>query len=408
MIATDNQTSKPQNKNPDSTKKRFALWQQAFRPLFLLGSFFSALAIALFVGAMFGQIPLSPYFNLLFWHQHEMIFGFTGAIIVGFLLTAVQNWTGMRALNGWPLMLLVAVWCLARIALLLPAISVVAPFASVAFFVGALYAFTQLLLRADNKRNLKVAFLLLLFAMLDALSFFGVSQSNAEIISWASHGAIFLIVMLILVIGGRIIPLFTKNGLKMAEFQRFPKLEILAILSYLPLFIAFVFNFTWVIPAPILAAFCFVASGINFLKAMSWRPWLTLKNPMLWSLHLAHLFIPIGLLLLGLHYAVNTLSFSDALHALTAGAIGTMILAMITRVSLGHTGRTITANKLISLAFVSVFAAAIARVMAAFVPSDTWFATLLTSAILWIVAFSLFVFHFASTLFTSRPDGKVG
>lgn len=381
------------------------LLRWGFRPFFLLGAGWTVLVLVLWLATLSGAIALPTAIDALSWHRHEMLFGFPGAVIAGFLLTAVPNWTGRAPLFGWPLAALVLWWCTARLAVLfsglagwLPALLLDAGF----FIVLAGYVLRQLVLAGN--RNYPVA---AICALLGLASGFDLAQAyggSGTIEAWKAGLA--LILFLIVLIGGRIIPAFTRNWLAKqgrtdsapAPFGRVDAIAMAITALALVLWVA-VANVVFTSPALALAS---LLQGVRLVR---WRGGQTLADPLVLILHLSYAWLPVGLGLLAVAIAWTGVPQSAALHALGTGAIGSMVLAVMARASLGHTGRPLVAGVAVQAIFALANLGALARVAAPFVPLD--YSRLLEFAgLLWGSAFFLFAVVFAKILAAPRPDGK--
>ncbi len=385
------------------------LWRQAFRPFFLFGALFSLVAMMAWLGWLNGWWQLSPYGGALFWHSHEMLFGFVGAIIVGFLLTAVQNWTGLRATKGGPLILLFLSWGLSRILLLINpehltwSIIVL----DLSFFVLSALFMANLVVKAGNYRNLFFVPILLLLTYSNLLTHLSVVWKQPDLFQQGIYTAIMTVTMMIIIVGGRVIPMFTANGTGTQKSLPLPWLEKICIGSGFLLVLVYLTNaFTYISDFLITGLF-FLAAIANGFRLFRWRPWVTLNTPLVWSLHLAYAFVPISFILLGLHYAGFSIPFSSGLHGLTAGAMGSMILAMIARVSLGHSGRPLQIHFSVKYAFSFLVAAGLLRISAGLLP-QFYDILLVSAAICWSLAFLLYVVVYLKILITPRADGHPG
>lgn len=383
------------------------IWQQAFRPFFLFGSAFAVIAMVLWLAFLHGWVSFSPHGGLRFWHAHEMLFGFVGAIIAGFLLTAVQNWTNLRATHGRPLMFLVFLWFLARISMLvgvqnyqwLPALF------NAAFYFLAAFFFLTIVWRGKNSRNAFFGIILLAFAGLSFAAHLSVLQSKLAYFDWGIYGVIFLITLVMFIIGNRIIPMFTANGVNIPKPSIPNWLLVTALMLLIFVAIIYTSGINTFLPATWLALLFTLAAISQISIALLWFNPAIFKQPLVWSLHLSYLFIPFGLCLLALHYWGFSITFSNALHALTSGAMSSLILAMISRVSLGHTGRKLAVGNLISLAFILMISAGIIRVM---LNSHLSQYGLLLSGTLWSLSFLIFIVIYFPILSTPRADGRPG
>ena len=375
------------------------LFRQGFRPFFLGAGLWSGVAIGLWLAALAGRIEIPTAFDPVAWHAHEMLFGYAGAVIAGFLLTAIPDWTGRLPLGGLPLAGLLALWFAGRIATATSEMTG-APLAALldlAFLATLLAVVLREIVAGGNWRNLAMPValgLLLLANALTHLETMGHTQTGAL----GLRLALAVIVLLICLIGGRVIPSFTRNWLvKRGEallpraFAGFDKVSLLVTLVALLAWTAF--------PDAILAGMALIVAGLaNLVRMSRWRGGRTLSEPLVWSLHLGFLWVPIGLVLLGLAAVpLFELSPTAGLHALAAGAVGSMTLAVMTRASLGHSGRPLAADRPTTTVYALVALAAITRT-AAPVAVDVFDVLLWTSGLSWIAAFILFTGHYGRIL----------
>lgn len=390
--------------------QKTALLQQAFRPFFLGGAVFAMLAIALWGLALNGLLKFSPYVDLMFWHQHEMLFGFVSAIVVGFLLTAVQNWTGIRATHGLPLGVLFSLWLLARVLMLiggdLPPLVVMAP--DLLFLPAAALLLGRIVVEANNLRNLFFVPLLLLLAIANLTMHLGAMYQLRDWTSGAAMVAVLLLTLVMSTVSGRVLPMFTANGTGTSRVEPIQWLDRLALGSLWLLAILFILQIPQRLPS-LMLSFIFalgaVAAGVRMLR---WRFWLTRQVPLLWSLHIAAAFIPLGLGLFAMRYAGLGVTHSGALHALTAGAMGTMILSMMARISLGHTGRSLQVHPLMGWAFTVLTGGAIARIAAGWLLPGSMLMWLNIAVVAWVCAFAVYLLLYLAILLRPRADEKIG
>jgi len=381
------------------------LWRLAFRPGFLFAAVFAVLAVGRWLlwmtnpGAWGGS--MSPYW----WHAHEMIFGFAMPVVAGFLLSAVATWTGLPGTAGTPLKILFGAWLLARATLwLLPSALTLAWAAEMAFIALLAFELGKRVWARRQWRNMLFLPVLLGLAVLCSLSY--ASADNPALGTRLHYGALWLIVALVVIVGGRVIPLFTANrlGLKIAPPSR--PLEWLALASIVLVALLSTLEQAQVIQTA-LQSLLIVGFGIHVYRLARWQGWKTTKVPLLWSMHISYLCIPLSLL--GLLWAGdNPIAIKNVMHLLGVGTVGGMILSMMSRVSLGHTGRPLETPRGIAAAFALVFLAAFIR---AFVPLfDPALSALAwqISAGLWIVAFALFFYRYLPILSQPRADGKPG
>jgi uncharacterized protein involved in response to NO len=372
-----------------------------FRPFFFAGATWALIALCLWICSLLGEITLPTAMEALAWHRHEMLFGFVGAIIGGFLLTAVPNWTGRLPIAGWPLAGLFSLWAAARLAVLFSgAVSLwVAGLLDVGFFVVLGLLAAREVLEANN-RNIPVVGMILLFGVADALDYL----ANINVLPWPDLGwqlAIALIVILISLIGGRIIPSFTRNwlvkrGIKAGLPTQPGKFDLVVIGA------TAVGMLFWLAgPPELISGLVVMAAGaLQLVRWARWRGWRTFADPLVLILHVGYLWIPVGLVLLGLSLA-GYVPRSAAIHSLTAGAMATMILAVMTRASLGHTARELKASPLTVVVYVLVTAGALLRV-AASLTLINYNMGIDIAGLAWGSAFLLFLVAYAPVLWRPR------
>ncbi|TQV84380.1 NnrS family protein [Aliikangiella coralliicola] len=379
----------------------------AFRPFFLLGASFSILALLIWIAVLSGRLDFQPYGNGFWWHSHEMLFGFVAAIVVGFLLTAVQNWTGIPGVKGWRLFYLVALWLTGRAILLVnPDLSpwIVAAI-DFAFIPSAAYFLAMPILAKKMYRNLIFIPLLIAMSLSNFVMHWGLINQDMLLAAKSSYAMIMLVTLLMCIMAGRVIPMFTANGTGTQKVNPNLWIERLSIGSMILVALIFISGVS--LPSELMALVTLLAGIIHLVRFIRWRFWVTTKVPLVWSLHISYFCIPLGMILLSSHYLFNQITFSAGLHVLTVGAMGTMILAMISRVSLGHTGRMIVVGKVMAAAFLAVTFAFIVRVFGTSL-SDDYIFILTLSAALWSVAYGLFVIRYFMMLIRKRADGRPG
>lgn len=381
-----------------------AILSYGFRPFFFGGALFAALAIALWLPQYLGDLSLPNVFAPPVWHAHEMLFGFAPAIVTGFLLTAVPNWTGRMPLQGAPLLVLLVVWLAGRIAV---ALSGALGWLPTMILDGAYCVLLALVVAREivagrNWRNLKV---LAPVVLLGAANFaFHVEAYATGAAVFAERGGIAALIALVMLIAGRIVPSFTRNWLARENPGRLPATPDRADMAVMLL--TLVALAAWVVAPNALATavallVCALLQTIRLWRWVGWRAW---RDPLVVVLHLAYLFIPLGFLLNAcavLHSALVTPA--AGLHAWSVGAISGMILAVMTRATLGHTGQPLHASRATVLIYLALAIAAFARIGAAI---DTGHATALlyVSAIGWIAAFGGFAAIYGPLL--ARPRRK--
>ncbi len=381
------------------------LWRLGFRPFFLGGALFAALAIALWGLVLAGVISSwQPAGGVLGWHRHEMVFGFGAAIIAGFLLTAGQNWTGIPSLKGRGLLALAALWLLARLgwafglppALLLQVELLFLPV--VAVVVG------RMIWKVRQLRNYPVVGVLLLLSMADAQVMAGLLQGDEAMQRQGVLAAIWLVALMMGLIGGRVIPFFIQAGLRRtAQVPALPWLERAALGGLLLLALLTAAGIS-LAPHPLLALLCGVLALLHGVRLWRWHDAALWQVPLLWSLYLAYGWLVVALAASALWHAGLLASASAGLHALTVGSMGGLILAMIARVSLGHTGRPLQPPAAMRWAFVLINLAALVRVLLG--SQFAWGSPL--AALLWLGAFALFCVFYGPMLCRARVDGQPG
>ena len=372
-----------------------------FRPFFFGGAAWALIALSLWICSLTGEISLPTALDPLAWHRHEMLFGFVGAIIGGFLLTAVPNWTGRLPIAGWPLAGLFGVWIAARLALLFSASTGLwlAALLDVGFFLLLGLLAAREVLESKN-RNLPIVGMILLFGIADAVDYL---STTAEIpfpdLGW--QFAISLVVLLISLIGGRIIPSFTRNWMmKQGITKGLPtqpsKFDLFVIAGTAVALLAWLSG-----PAETPTGIALLAAAaLQAVRWARWRGYRTFADPLVLVLHVGYIWIPIGLGLLGASL-MGLVPRSAAIHALTAGAMATMILAVMTRASLGHTARELKANAATVVVYLLVTGGAVLRVTASLRLIDyNWGIEI--AGFTWGAAFLLFLMAYAPVLWGPR------
>ena len=383
-----------------------ALLSAGFRPFFLLSATWAALAVPLWLAFLAGAGTVPTLLPPPIWHAHEMVFGYAAATVAGFLLTAIPNWTGRMPLQGGPLAALVGLWIAGRVAEFVSA-RIGAPAAAVldlSFPVAFLVAVAREIVAGRNWRNLPMVAALTLLLV-------GNSLVHLEALGWAETGelgnrlGIATLLMLVTLVGGRIVPSFTRNWLT----KNLPGAATPA-------------SFGWIDRAALLTTALALADWVA-VPAAPWTPWVELiaalalgmrlvrwrgagawREPLLWVLHLGYGWLALGFLLLAVNGIMPLVPATAALHALTVGAIGTMTLGVMTRASLGHTGRPLVAGSGTTTIYALVTVAALLRLLAPLAGADYLLLLSLAGAA-WSGAFGLFVFLYGRPLATPRVSG---
>ena len=360
---------------------------QGFRPFFLAAAVWAVLALALSFAMIKGHIALPSTFDAVTWHFHELFFGYITAAIAGFLLTAIPNWTGRLPLQGGPLLALVLLWLGGRVAIATSALIGVGIAAAIDLsFLAALVAVTlREIIVGKNWRNLvpiSGVFLLLATNALLHAETVGLVDSDGA----SRRLPIAIMIMLITLIGGRVVPSFTRNWLVKRNMRPLPAPA--GRFDRVTLVLSLVALGAWTIGPDhaAVATIVGIAAILQFIRLARWRGWVTRAEPLLWILHLGYLWIPIGLALLAASHWLPALPATGALHALTAGAMGTMTLAVMSRAILGHTGLGLTASPGLTAVFILIMIAAASRV-AATLSDGLYTLLLMVAAGTWIAAF---------------------
>ncbi len=395
------QLKRPGRVAAPSAVPAFALWQLGFRPFYLLASLFAVLSVGLWTLQYSGWLG-DAYLKGPMWHGHEMLFGYTVAVIAGFLLTAVRNWTGLPTPAGAPLAALAALWVAGRILVLTPW-SLAAALTNAAFPIAVAAAIATPIVRSRNRRNY---FFIALLALLGLITLATHAALNGVVDvqpRFALQLAVDVILFVMVVMAGRVVPMFTNNGVPGTNATRRPWIERMALGSIVALFLA---DHVQSMPA-LAAAVALAAAIVHAVRLALWQGWRTLGTPLVWVLHLAYAWIVIHLLLRALA-AAGWAAEPLALHALTVGAIGGLTIGMITRTARGHTARPLKADGYETAAYLLVFAAALARVFGPMLLPAYYLACVQVSGALWVAGFGLYVVRYWPVLTRPRLDGKPG
>ncbi|WP_095159689.1 NnrS family protein [Pseudomonas sp. Irchel 3E13] len=381
------------------------LLRLAFRPFFLGGSLLALIAVPLWLIALGGSLDWQPAGGWLAWHRHELLFGFGLAIVAGFLLTAVQTWTGQLGVSGKPLAALALLWLAGRVAWLVNLPLPLLALLELGFPLLLALLMGRSLLRVKQQRNYPVVALLLLLTLVDAIAMAGLLNGDDGLQRQGVLGGLWLVAAMMGLIGGRVIPFFTQRGLgRTAAVAPWPWLDwlLLGVSALVALLYAAGPALTPSLWLGLLFAGLTLGHGIRLLRWHDRGLW---RVPLLWSLHLAYAWLVLACLGMTLWHLGVTLNPSQAVHCLTVGAMAGLILAMIARVSLGHTGRPLQPPAGMSVAFVLLNVAGVSRVF--LVPLNTP-AGLGLAALCWALAFGLFVRGYGPMLMRARVDGHPG
>lgn len=373
-----------------------ALLADPFRPFFLGAALFALFAIPLWTWVFAAAPQGFAAFDAFAWHRHEMLFGYLGAVLAGFLFTAIPNWTGRLPLRGPGLGLLFVLWLAGRIAVAFWPQALFAAIVDCSFLAAIAGLAWREVVVGRNWRNAPICILVSLLALANILSWLEVTHD----VGWRL--AMGLAALLIGLVGGRVTPSFTRNWLAKRAATALPvPFGLYDKLCLLVLVVA-VATWSFVPDGSISGALLMLAGAAHLVRLARWRGWLTVTEPLLLVLHVGYLWLVVALLLMGLAaLGVGPLDASASLHALGAGAIGTMTMAVMARAILGHTGRALVASPIMTLMFAAIVLSALVRVLAPMLPMSYDVAITL-AAFLWVCAYGLFVACFAAMLLTNH------
>lgn len=388
---------------------RLVPFAYAFRPFFLAAGWYALVAIGIWLWLY--QAGLAPFGTMpaFQWHAHEMLFGFVAAAIAGFMLTAVPSWTGERGFAGRPLIVLATLWLLGRVVIAtagvlpLPLVAIV----ELAFLPALAVTIAPSLLRSSNRNK---PLLVVLFALwvADATFLYALGEHDVALASKVLRAALDIVLLLVTVIGGRIVPAFTGGALRKRGIE--PRVR-----SHRVVEIAAIGGMAVLVVADLVAPNHAVTAAVALFAALAhaariagWQTLKTFSEPIVWVLHAAYVWLPIGLFLKAAWLTFGVAWAAHWPHALGAGAAATMILAVMTRATLGHTGRPLVVSKAIASAYGLLIAAAALRVFGASVLPITYPQVIACAAALWIAAFLLYVIVYTPILLRPRADGKPG
>ena len=371
-----------------------------FRPFYLLGAAFAGIAVPAWTASTLGWVA-SARLNLL-WHMHEMLFGFVIAIVIGFLYTAGRNWTGLWTPRGGHLAALAVLWIAGRVAMVALPVPLAAA-VDLAFLPLATLPLYRVIRRAGNARNLVMVVLLAVLALANA-------AFHASVLGWLAlspmqplYAAIVAVIVIESVLGGRVIPNFTANAVRGVRTVSYPRLEKASLV------LTAATGLVWaVLPLSLpLGLLALATAVVQAARMAGWKPLCTLGNPLLWILHLSYAWIPAGFGVLALA-CFGLAPHSAAVHLLAVGAMGGLIIGMITRTTLGHTGRMLKAGKAETAMYLLLQAGVLARLAAALGDAGLreWGLVLATAC--WSLAFALFCVVYGPYLVRPRVDGREG
>lgn len=381
------------------------LLRLGFRPFFLGGCLLALIAVPLWLVALGGKLEWQPAGGWLAWHRHELLFGFGLAIVGGFLLTAVQNWTGQPGLSGKPLAALALLWLAGRLAWLVAAPWPLLAVLELGFPLTLAVVMGRTLWAVRQTRNYPLVGLLLMLTLVDGIAVAGLVSGNDGWQRQGVLGGLWLVAAMMGLIGGRVIPFFTQRGLgRTAQVTPWPWLDWLLLGASALVAVLYASGLALVPNVLIGLLFTALATG-HGIRLVRWHDRALWKVPLLWSLHLAYGWLVLACAAMALWHLGVSLNPSLAVHCLSVGAMAGLILAMIARVSLGHTGRPLQPPKGMTLAFILLNVAGLSRVF--LVPLNTH-AGLGLAALCWALAFAVFVCQYGPMLVKARVDGHPG
>ena len=388
---------------------RHPLFAYGFRPFFFFCGLFALLVIPAWLLIWLSDTTPLTSLPAQLWHAHEMLFGFTVAAITGFLLSGVPSWTRHRGFGGLPVFTLTIVWLAGRAAFALT------PFCSLPVLATLELTFLPLLIALiappiirEKNRNIAMLLVLATLWLTDATFLLALARSDAELASRTLLTAMNVVLLLLTIVGGRILPAFTSNALRRANtpftLHKYAWLESLLPAALIAVIVVDIWQ-----PGPMVRGWLalFVAV-LHAVRLSGWRSLRTGGDPMLWVLHLAYAWLPLGFALKGIALLHDAAWAQYWQHGFGIGAIATMILAVTTRTALGHTGRPLIVSRPIVIAYLLLALAAVLRVAGPAIWPDDYAAVLLAAGTSWALAFLIFVVVYGPILGTPRVDGKPG
>lgn len=384
-----------------------SLFSYGFRPFFLFGASWAALAMLLWILMLSGLIDLPTRLDPISWHAHEFLFGYLGAIIAGFLLTAVQSWTGRKPMAGWPLAMLFAVWVLGRFCIAFSGVlpSPIPAMMDLLFPVLLAGVILHEIVAGKNWRNLVVLFLLVLFGSANLVFHVEAARGVSAAQGVGLRIGVAAVLMMISVIGGRIIPSFTRNWLVAKSQDDLPALPMQRF-DWVTLLVTAITLVLWIslLRSPWTGAALGVMGCMHLARLLRWKGHLTLGEPLLWVLHLGYLFVPLGAVIEGVAILrPEVLTPGTAQHLWMAGAFALMTLAVMSRATLGHTGQELNGGVGSITMFLCIIGSVLSRISANLCPDMA--STLYTlSAVFWIAAFTVFILLYGGFLLKPKTE----
>jgi uncharacterized protein involved in response to NO len=377
-----------------------ALFSYGFRPFFLAAGLWAIVGILLWIPQYMGKLTVPTHLSALDWHTHEMLYGYVAAVIAGFLLTAIPNWTGRLPVNGWPLAALAALWLAGRLAILVSAQlgGLFAAIIDTAFLAALAVVAGREIIAGGNWRNLRVLPVLVVLVLGNVIFHAEVLLTGAA--DYGTRIAIAAVILMISLIGGRIVPSFTNNWLSRNNPGRMPvpfsQFDMVALVISAFALVAWIITPMHWLSGVLLV----VAGGLQSVRLARWAGDRTVTDRLVLILHIGYAFVPLGFLMIGLAVFIAEVPATAGIHAWTAGAIGLMTVAVMTRATLGHTGQALQAGYATQAAYALLLAAALVRIVAAFMGSVD---LLEFAGLAWTAAFILFVLLYGPLLAMRKP-----
>lgn len=384
-------------------KANNALFSLGFRPFFLVASIFALLAMVAWVCVFLFSVQLSAfgYYPMTIWHAHEMIFGYSMAVVAGFLLTAIKNWTGVQTVNGTKLLVLVSLWIMGRIVPFVTDMGWIIALADLMFLPALAYFIALPLIQVGNKRNYFMIGLITIFGILNMLVHAELLGIITYVSNYALKTSLYLIIALIIVMAGRVFPMFSQNGVPVKyQVQRYPLIEKLLMPSYFLFMLSVVFV---KVPLIVLITSLLVAV-VHSIRLKGWYNQQIWQVPLVWVLHVGYMFLIVGFVMSAVSAYKPSLYFL-AMHAFSVGVLGIITVGMMARVSLGHTGRDLRfPPKTVKFIFIFMALAAIVRVIVPILLPDYYQWTIIISGLFCSLAFLLFVISYTGFFIKPRAD----
>lgn len=383
------------------------LFKMGFRPFFLFAGVFAVAGMAQWTLIYSGLIKFNPVnLSVIQWHSHEMIFGYALAVIAGFLLTSVRNWTGQQTAVGSPLGWLLVLWVASRFAFAVgDSLVITGVLSNIAFMIGFIGNISIRIFQVRQWRQGGILVVLVLLTLSEIAVLAGLLRGQSGIVSFAIYFAFYLIVLLILIMGRRVTPFFIERGVGYpCTLKQSRLLDIMVIAG----FALYACSVLAAFQPQLAAAFALITFFVQGLRLVNWHTPGIWGKPLLWSLYLSLVWVDVGLLMAGLTPWLH-ISRYLVLHAFAIGGIGFVTLSMMSRVSLGHTGRDVhNPPQIVSTSLVLIILAAFARVVLPIFWPETYAVWIVLSQLLWITAFVLFLIQYLPILIAPRVDGRPG